>query len=206
MSARSSSSLAPARSGPRRSVPALAKRQVTSCPSAVRRARVQSPQKGRRHARDDADLAAPVAVAPALGHLAAVARARSARAELRVEALARSRRPAPPARAPSRSALPTSMYSMKRTTWPVPRKRRASSTIVWSFTPRCTTQLILIGASPARLRRGDAARARASTASFPPFMRRKTSGSRLSRLTVTRRSPACASAGGQVAGAARRSW
>ena len=36
--------------------------------------------------------------------------------------------------------LPTSMYSMKRTMWPVPLKCRAISTTVWSFTPRWTTR------------------------------------------------------------------
>ena len=45
--------------------------------------------------------------------------------------------------------LPTSMYSMKRTMWPVPRKRAAIATMSPSLTPRFTTMLILIGASPA---------------------------------------------------------
>ena len=52
-------------------------------------------------------------------------------------------------------SVPTSMNSMKRTIWPVPRNRRARSAIWWSFAPRCTTQLILIGESPGRLRCGD---------------------------------------------------
>jgi hypothetical protein len=43
-------------------------------PSVDRRARVQSRQKGLRHRRDDADLAAAVAVAPALGDLAGIVR------------------------------------------------------------------------------------------------------------------------------------
>ena len=46
--------------------------------------------------------------------------------------------------------LPTSMYSMKRTITPLPRKRSTSSSTVWSLTPRCTTALILMGASSAR--------------------------------------------------------
>jgi len=44
---------------------------------------------------------------------------------------------------------PTSMNSMKRTMWPVPRKCRAMSTTWWSFKPRFTTMFTLTGASPA---------------------------------------------------------
>ena len=52
-------------------------------------------------------------------------------------------------------SVPTSMNSMKRRMWPVPRKWRARSTIWWSLTPFCTTQLILIGARPAACRGRD---------------------------------------------------
>ena len=40
---------------------------------------------------------------------------------------------------------PTSMNSMKRTAWPVPRKRRAMSRIDASFSPRLTTTLTFTG-------------------------------------------------------------
>ena len=84
------------------------------------------------------------------------------------------------------------MNSMKRTIAPVPRKRRASSTSVWSFTPRCTTQLSFSGASPARCAAAIPASTR-STGKSRPFMRRNTASSSESRLTVTRRRPASAS-------------
>jgi hypothetical protein len=41
---------------------------------------------------------------------------------------------------------PTSMYSMKRSVTPVPRKWRAIGTISLSLVPRLTTMLTLIGA------------------------------------------------------------
>ena len=50
---------------------------------------------------------------------------------------------------------PTSMYSMKRSVTPVPRKWRASGTICCSLTPRLTTQLTLTG-SPTACGRLDA--------------------------------------------------
>ena len=52
--------------------------------------------------------------------------------------------------------LPTSMYSMKRTMTPVPRKCSTRSSTVWSLTPRSTTALTLMGDRPARSRGGDA--------------------------------------------------
>ena len=47
-------------------------------------------------------------------------------------------------------SVPTSMNSMKRTMCPVPLKWRTMSSTVWSFTPRSTTALILMGSNPAR--------------------------------------------------------
>ena len=81
------------------------------------------------------------------------------------------------------------MYSMKRTITPVPRKRSTRSSTVWSLTPRCTTALILMGSRPAR-RACSMPASTSSTPPKPPLMRRKTSGSRLSRLTVMRFRPA----------------
>ena len=87
------------------------------------------------------------------------------------------------------------MNSMKRRMRPLPRKKRASSSTSPSFSPRCTTQLILMGNRPT----DSAASIPARTSSGPgpsalrPDSRRKRSGSRLSRLTVTRPIPASAS-------------
>ena len=85
--------------------------------------------------------------------------------------------------------LPTSMYSMKRTMWPVPRQRSAIASTWPSFTPRLTTMLILIGPMPA-----------AAAASMPSItldtgksaslMARNVASSSESRLTVTRFRPA----------------
>ncbi len=85
--------------------------------------------------------------------------------------------------------VPTSMYSMKRSTTPVPRKRRAIGTISPSLVPRLTTMLTLIGASPAAC----AAKMPSSTsalANSASFMRRNRVSSSASRLTVTRVRPA----------------
>ena len=62
-----------------------------------------------------------------------------------------------------------------------------------SFTPRCTTALILIGVSPAFSAASMPSSTRA-TSPRSPLMREKTASSRLSRLTVIRRRPASASA------------
>ena len=84
------------------------------------------------------------------------------------------------------------MNSIKRTIVPVPRKYSRRSSTVWSFTPFCTTTLILIGPRPA----SSAALIPARTFSrspLPPLILRKISLSILSRLTVTLCSPAAAS-------------
>ena len=60
----SSSSEAPSRIGPRRSVSSSANRHVRNCPSAVRRSRLQVSQNGSRHARDHADRAGRVVGEP----------------------------------------------------------------------------------------------------------------------------------------------
>src|SRR6185295_7308741 len=84
------------------------------------------------------------------------------------------------------------MYSMKRTTTPVPRKWASKSISVWSLTPRCTTVLILMGARPAR-RACSMPSSTSLTPPKPPLIFAKTSGSSVSRLTVIRCRPAALS-------------
>ena len=85
--------------------------------------------------------------------------------------------------------LPTSMYSMKRSTTPLPRKWRAIGTISWSLVPRRTTMLTLIGPRPTRCAASMPA-STSATAKSTSFMRRNTASSMASRLTVTRCRPA----------------
>ncbi len=87
---------------------------------------------------------------------------------------------------------PTSMYSMKRRTWPLPRKRSASATIPSSFTPRLTTALTFTG-SPAAAAASIPSSTR-STGKSTSLSARKVASSTESRLTVTRSRPARASA------------
>ena len=85
-------------------------------------------------------------------------------------------------------ALPTSMNSMNRMPNPCSRAKATRGTISSSFTPRSMTALSLMGANPSAL----AANRPSSTLARSPrrVMRRKRSGSRLSRLTLRRRRPA----------------
>ena len=76
------------------------------------------------------------------------------------------------------------MNSMKRTVWPVPRKRRAMSRMEPSFRPRLTTTFTLTG-SPAAAAASIPASTRA-TGKSTSFIARKTSSSSESRLTVIR--------------------
>ena len=84
---------------------------------------------------------------------------------------------------------------MKRTSYPVSRDQRAKSTTSSSFVPPITTQLILIGVSPA----ASAARIPAST--FSSASRRVISANRWRRSEsheiVARSMPASASGAGQ---------
>ena len=142
-----------------------------------------------RHRRDHADLAAAVAVAPALGDLAAVVRVDRLERQLGADRARRSRARARRRPCASRWCAPTSMYSMKRRMWPVPRKWRAIGTTLASFTPRLTTMLILTGASPA------AAAASMPSSTFATgkstsFICRNVASSSESRLTVMRFRPA----------------
>ena len=147
-----------------------------------------------RHRRDDADLAAAVLVAPALGDLAAVVAAR-------------------PARAASSASIALDDLARPGTTSSMPPAvRRADVHVldeahdvagaaevarevddVWSLTPRWTTALTLSGLEPGLGGRLDALEHRA-TGKPTSFIARKTSSSSESRLTVTRRRPASASA------------
>src|SRR5690606_30271811 len=89
--------------------------------------------------------------------------------------------------------VPTSMYSMKRSRWPRSRANAASASMPASFTPFCTTQLSLSGAKPAAVAASIPASTSASSPR-PPDSARNSAGSSVSRLTVTRRSPASRSA------------
>ena len=84
---------------------------------------------------------------------------------------------------------PTSMYSMKRSTMPVPLKCRAIGRISCSLVPRLTTMLILTGPRPAA-RAASMPLSTSATGKSTSFMRRNTASSSPSRLTVTRCSPA----------------
>ncbi len=86
--------------------------------------------------------------------------------------------------------VPTSMYSMNRSTCPVCRKCAAIGRMDCSFTPRRTTMFTLTGASPAAAAAAMAASTRATGNRASLNM----SSSSESRLTVTRRRPAAASA------------
>ncbi|MNV78698.1 hypothetical protein D3C71_1722040 [compost metagenome] len=88
---------------------------------------------------------------------------------------------------------PTSMYSMKRSVVPVPRKWRAMGKISWSLVPRLTTMLTLMCDSPAACAASMPA-STSATGKSTSFMRRNTASSRPSRLTVTRFRPASFSA------------
>ena len=140
---------------------------------------------------DDADLAGAVEVAPAAG----VASGRSAAtgsSGQRSEMLPTISSALTTSSSRQPFVEPTSMYSMKRRTWPLPRKCSASARTSPSFAPRLTTALTFTG-SPA-----------AAAASIPSstcwtgkstsFMARNASSSSESRLTVTRLRPAAASA------------
>ena len=81
------------------------------------------------------------------------------------------------------------MYSMKRSTTPVPRKCRAMGRIWLSLVPRLTTMLTLTGDRPACCAASMPA-STSATGKSTSFMRRNTASSRPSRLTVTRSSPA----------------
>ncbi len=144
-----------------------------------------------RDGGDDADLAAAVAVAPAPRDLSAVVllggssgSSASIKATISAAGTTSSRR--------QPFVAPTSMYSMNRRMWPLPRKCRASSTIWSSLTPRLTTALTFT------FRPAAAAAAIPSstrlTGKPTSFIARNVASSSESRLTVTRRSPAAASA------------
>ena len=141
---------------------------------------------------DDADLARAVAVAVALGDLAAVRGLDRLERELGVDRAATISAAGTTSSRRQPFVAPTSMYSMKRTMWPVPRKRRAMSRTEPSFTPRFTTTLTLTG-SPAAAAASIPSSTRA-TGKSTSFIARKTSSSSESRLTVTRVRPASASA------------
>ena len=100
--------------------------------------------------RDHADLAAAVDVAVAVGHLARVGGLDRLERPLGVDR--GSRISAAGTTSSSRQPLlvPTSMYSIRRRTWPVPRKCSAMSRMLSSLSPRLTTMLTLTGPSPAR--------------------------------------------------------
>src|SRR6185437_438093 len=145
--ARNAASDSPARNNARRSCPARANRQVYNLPSAASRARVQPPQKG-----SVTELMKPTSPAPSrkrqrrdvefgLRGMGSSGQRASIRATSSAPGTTRSLR--------QPLTVPTSMYSMKRTMCPVPRKRATRSSTPSSFTPRITTQLILIGAKPA---------------------------------------------------------
>ena len=145
----------------------------------------------------DADFPAAVAVSVPARDLSGVARFDGFERQGRVNPSTISL-PETTSRSLQWLVVPTSMYSMKRTTTPVPRKRRASSTTVASFTPRRTTALSSTGARPAASA-ASMPRRTSVTGTSESLMVRKTCASRESRLTVTRRRPARASS------AARRS-
>ncbi len=85
------------------------------------------------------------------------------------------------------------MYSMNRSTCPLCRKCAAIGRIDCSFTPRLTTMFTLTGASPAPAAAvmASSTRPAGNSASLSAM---NTLSSRESRLTVTRRRPAAASA------------
>ena len=87
---------------------------------------------------------------------------------------------------------PTSMYSMKRSTMPVPLKCRAMGRISCALVLRLTTMLILIGPSPAACAASMPC-STSATGKSTSFMRRNTASSSPSRLTVTRCRPAALS-------------
>ena len=87
--------------------------------------------------------------------------------------------------------VPTSMYSMKRTTWPASSEVRARDRgLAASFTPRTTTQLILIGTSPARSAAAMPGEYGCASRSHGRSAAERHPRRGLSRLTVTRRRPA----------------
>ena len=84
---------------------------------------------------------------------------------------------------------PTSMYSIKRKTIPVPRKCLAMGRISWSLVPRLTTMLTLIGPRPTACA-ASMPFSTSDTGKSASFIWRNMRSSSPSRLTVTRCRPA----------------
>src|SRR5580693_5925784 len=142
-------SLAPARSGPRRSLSAVANRQLRTWPSAVSLTRSQEPQNGLV-----TEPITPIVAGPPLTRNASAGaepRAtgssgvsgnsadRAARISSAVTMFAR-RQPC---------CASSGICSMNRSWYPCSRQNRASGTASSSFLPRISTVLTLIGPSPA---------------------------------------------------------
>ncbi len=81
------------------------------------------------------------------------------------------------------------MYSMNRSTTPVPLKSFTNGRIWSSFTPRSMTALTFTGSKPASRARKMPSRTRVTDTSVSQSLR-NTASSRASKLTVTRVSPA----------------
>ena len=113
---------------------------------------------------------------------------------------------APRVRASQPLQVPTSMYSMKRTTWPLPRKRSTSGSTWSSLTPRCTTQLNLIAAKPGRLGRRDAGKHVGDCRRGRRTARGTGPASSASRLTVSRLQSGVAQRAAPARPAASRWW
>ena len=122
IASRSSSSEAPPRTSARRSWPRTREEAgVEAALGGEPRARAVAAER-LRHRGDHADLAAAVAVAPALRDLAAVVRLDRLERELGGDRARRSPRAGTTSSSRQPFVAPTSMYSMKRRVWPLPRK------------------------------------------------------------------------------------
>ena len=119
--------------------------------------------EGLAHRRDHADLAAAVAVAIAARHLARVVALERLERQLGVDALDDLPRRHDLRELPVVERADVHELDEAQDDAGAAGSERASSTMRGSLTPRCTTQLILIGARPAALRRLDAFEHRAGT-------------------------------------------
>ncbi|GBD30302.1 hypothetical protein HRbin32_01405 [bacterium HR32] len=174
----------------RRSSSSTRSRHSRSLPSAVRRSRPHLAQKGWLMG-----LMNPrVPAAPRIRYVRAGSSPERSRGSRGPKASS-SRRTVSSVRTTLPSAKsatsPKGIISMNRTSHGRSRVSAASGTTASSLNPRTTTVLSLTGCRPA----SSAARipSRTSCSRPPRVMRRNCSGSRVSRLTLTRRSPASAS-------------
>ena len=188
MRSANSASLAPLRSGSRKSIPRPAYKHMNHVPSAVIRLRSQERQNG---AVVDATIPNVVPSARrkrSAGALGSRPSVTGVMAPYRCDNTARISRRENTCSGDHAVAPPTSMYSMNRTSASCARANSMRSTSSSSFTPRMTTVLILSRSKP--VARAATMPARTSACRSVRAISRIRSGRRVSRLTVMRPRPA----------------